>query len=162
MTTLVTQPTIEATLFNSLATISGSQVISNKTLKSAKENVTIIATAPPSIVNFEVVTQPIVWYNSTTTGNFIINVVGKTSPATTLNSLLSIGDSITVNLFVKNDAGPYYATSYQIDGVAITPKFQGGNGIVTGGQYGIDLYVLFMIKTANSAWTLFVSQTKFA
>lgn len=161
MTTLVKAATIESSLYNSLATLTGTQTIVNKTFKTAKENVTIAATAPPTIVNFDVATQPIMWYNSNTTANFTVNIRGEGTTPTTLNSLLSVGESITANLFVQNGATPYYPTAYQIDGVAITPKYQGSIPYVTGNQFATDLYVMFIIKTANNAWTLFVSQTKF-
>lgn len=159
--TLVVQNTLDPTLYNSLATLTGSQVIANKTIKTVKENVTIVATAPPTVVNFNIATQPIVWYNSNTTANFTVNLRGEGTTPTTLNSLLNVGESITANLFVQNGTTPYYPTAYQIDGVAIVPKYQGGIPYVTGNQFATDLYVLFIIKTANNAWTLFVSQTKF-
>lgn len=162
MTTLVTQPTIQPALYNSLATLTGSQTIANKTLKTAKEGVTIIASAPPSIVNFDVATQPTVWYNVNTTANFTANIRGSSTQ--TLDSLLATGESITANLFVQSGTTPYFANAYQIDGVAITPLYQGGTPYTYGNQFATDLYVLFAIKTGvtgTPAWKLFVSQTKF-
>jgi len=161
MTTLVKAATIESSLYNSLATLTGTQTLANKTIKTVKENVTIVATAPPTIVNFDVATQPILWYNSNTTANFTINIRGEGTTPTTLNSLLSVGESITANLFVQNGTTPYYPTAYQIDGVAVTPLYQGGIPYTTGSQFATDLYVIFIIKTAASTYKLFVSQTKF-
>jgi hypothetical protein len=162
MTTLITSASIVPSLYNSLTTLTGTQTLSNKTIKTVKENVGVIATAPPTIVNFDVATQPIVWYNVNTTGNFTINMRGEGTTPTTLNSLLAVGDSITANLFVKNGTTPYYATAFQIDGVAITPQYQGGSPFTYGSQFATDLYVMFAIKTGTNAWSLFVSQTKFA
>lgn len=162
MTTLVTQPSIESSLFNSLATLTGSQTIANKTIKTTKENVTIVSTAPPTTVNFDVATQSIMWYNSNTTANFVINTRGSSTQ--TLDSLLNTGESIISNLFVQNSTTPYYPTAYQIDGVAVTPLYQGGIPFSYGNQFATDLYVVFIIKTGvtgTPAWKLFVSQTKF-
>ena len=161
MTTLVKAATIESSLYNSLTTLTGTQTLANKTFKTAKENVTIVATAPPTIVNFDIATQPILWYNSNTTANFTVNIRGEGTTPTTLNSLLSVGDSITANLFVQNGTTPYYPTAYQIDGVAQTPLYQGVVPYTTGNQFATDLYVMFIIKTAASTYKLFVSQTKF-
>jgi len=54
-------------------------------------------------------------YN-TATNNFTINVRGNAS--TTLNSLLAVGESTTVSLFVPNGINAYFASGYQVDGVA--------------------------------------------
>lgn len=160
MTTLVKAATIEASLYNGLATLTGTQTLTNKTFKIAKENVTVVASAPPTTVNFDIATQPILVYNTNAIANFTINIRGE-GTTVTLNSLLNVGDSITANLFIQNGSVPYYPTAYQIDGVAITPKYQGAVAYTGGNALSTDLYVMFMIKTANNAWNLFVSQTKF-
>ncbi len=159
MTTLVTQATIEPSLYNTLATLSGSQILANKTIKSTKEPVTIVGAAPSSTTNFDVVTQAISVYN-TATNNFTINVRGNAS--TTLSSLLAVGESTTVSLFVPNGFNAYFASGYQVDGVAVTPKYQGGTPYTSGNANCTDLYVLFIIKLANNSWSLYVSQTRFA
>jgi hypothetical protein len=170
MTTLVKAATIEASLYNGLATLTGTQTLTNKTFKIAKENVTIVQSAPPTTFNFDLVTQPILMYNVDATANFTVDIRGQSTlpytslatPSTTLNSLLSVGESITANLFVKNGATAYLPASYLIDGIEITPKYQSGVAFTTGNSLAIDLYVMFIVKTGNAAWNLFVSQTKFA
>lgn len=157
--TLIVQNAIDPQLINSLATLSGSQTLTNKTIKSAKEPVTIGGAAPSSTTNFDVVTQSIVVYN-TATNNFTLNVRGDAS--TTLNSLLTVGESTTISLFVPNGATAYYPTAYQIDGVAVTPKYQGAAVFNQGNPNCTDLYVLFIVKLANNSWSAYVSQTKFA
>ena len=159
MTTLVTQATIEPSLYNTLATLSDSQTLTNKTIKSTKEPVTIVNAAPSSTTNFDVVTQAISVYN-TATNNFTINVRGNAS--TTLSSLLAVGESTTVSLFVPNGFNAYFASGYQVDGVAVTPKYQGGIPYTSGNANCTDLYVLFIVKLANNSWSLYVSQTRFA
>jgi len=143
---------------STVATLTGIQSISNKTIKAFRENVTLTGVAPAAMTNFDVLTQPIVVYG-TATNNFTINVRGNAT--TTLNSMLAIGDSITINFFVPNGATAYYASSFGIDGFAITPKYQGGTAYTAGNQNATDLYVLFIVKTADAAWSAYVSQTKF-
>lgn len=157
--TLIVQNAIDPNFVNSLATVTSSQTLSNKTIKSAKEPVTIVNAAPTSTTNFDVVTQAISVYN-TATSNFTINVRGNST--TTLNSLLAIGESTTVSLFVPNGFSAFFPSGYQIDGVAVTPKYQGGVAYTSGNANCTDLYVLFIIKLADNSWSLYVSQTRFA
>lgn len=158
--TLVVQNAIDPTLINSLATLSGSQTLTNKALKIVKEPVTIVAAAPASTTNFDVVTQSIVVYN-TATNNFILNIRGDAS--TTLNSLVAIGESIGISLFVPNSTTAYYPTNITIDGSSSnrTIKYQGA-AFVAGNPNATDLYMLFLIKTANDTWNVYISQTKYA
>ena len=157
--TLIVSQAIEPTLLNSLATLTGSQTLTNKTIKAVKEPVTIVNAAPTSITNFDVVTQAISVYN-TSTSNFTINVRGDST--TTLNSLLAVGEATTVSLFVPNGISAYYPTAFQIDGIAVTPKYQGSIAFNSGNPNCTDLYVLFIIKLAANSWSVYASQTKFA
>jgi hypothetical protein len=157
--TLVVKNTVDTNFLNTLATLTGSQTLSNKTIKSTKETVVSAGAAPASTTNFDVVTQPIVVYNTAIT-NFTLNVRGDAS--TTLNSLLAVGESITVSLFVPNGNTAYYPTAYQIDGTSITPKYQGGTIFNSGNANCTDVYVMFIIKLADNSWSAYISQTKFA
>jgi len=86
---------------------------------SIPESVTITAAAPASTTNFDYVTQSIEYYTSNATTNFTLNIRGNSS--TTLNSLLLVGQSITMVLMVTNGATPYRPTTIQIDGSTVTP-----------------------------------------
>jgi hypothetical protein len=51
----------------------------------------------------------------------------------------------------------------QIDGSAVTPKYQGGTAPTAGNASSIDAYVYTVVKTAATpTYTVFASQTKFA
>jgi hypothetical protein len=51
----------------------------------------------------------------------------------------------------------------QIDGSAVTPKYQGGTAFAAGNASSIDAYVYTVVKTAATpTYTVFASQTKFA
>ena len=159
--TLVVQNTLDPTLYNSLATLTGSQIIANKTLKVVKEPVTIANVAPASTTNFDVVTQSIVVYN-TATNNFILNVRGDSSTA--LNSLLNVGESVGITLFVPNGLVPYYLSNLTVDGGAGTRtiKYQNATPIAAGNSSCTDVYVVYLIKTAANTWNVYISQTKYA
>jgi hypothetical protein len=159
--TLVVQNALDPTLYNSLATLTGSQVIANKTLKVVKEPVTIVGTAPGGTTDFDVATQSISVYN-TATQNFILNVRGNST--TTLDSLLAVGESVGITLFVPNGLTAYYLTNITVDGGTGTRtlKYQGGIPIVFGNSSSTDVYVVYIIKTATNTWDIYVSQTKYA
>jgi hypothetical protein len=77
--------------------------------------------------------------------------------------MLATGDAITVVFLNTNGATAYYPTVYQIDGSAVTPKWQGGNTPTAGNASSIDAYSLTIIKTASTpTYTVLASQTKFA
>jgi len=64
---------------------------------------------------------------------------------------------------VTNGSTAYYNTAVQVDGNAVTPKWQGGIALITqGNKNSIDIYVYTVIKTGNAAFTVLASQTKYA
>jgi hypothetical protein len=130
-------------------------------LVSPKERTTVSATAATGTVNFDASTQGVLYYTTNASANFTLNVRGTSS--TTLSSILTTGDAITVVFLNTNGATPYYPTVYQIDGSAVTPKWQGGTAPTGGNASSIDAYSLTIIKTAATpTYTVLASQTKFA
>jgi hypothetical protein len=130
-------------------------------LVAPEERTTVSATAATGTVNFDAVTQGVLYYTTNASANFTLNVRGNSS--TTLNSILTTGDAITVVFLNTNGATAYYPTVYQIDGSAVTPKWQGGTTPTEGNASSIDAYSLTIIKTASTpTYTVLASQTKFA
>jgi hypothetical protein len=152
------------TLPTSTDTIVGratADTLTNKVLLSPEERTTVTATAATGTVNYDAVTQGVLYYTSNATGNYTLNIRGDSS--TTLSSILAVGDAITVTHLVTNGATPYYNNVVQIDGSTVTPKFQGGTAFAAGNASSIDAYVYTVIKTAATpTYTVFASQTKFA
>jgi hypothetical protein len=89
-----------------------------------------------------------------------LNIRGDGS--TTLNSLVTTGDSVTVVALITNGATAYYPNVIQVDGSTVTPKWQGGTAPSAGNASSIDSYVFSIIKTASATFTVLASQTKFA
>ena len=155
---------------SSLATLTGTQTLTNKTLttpvvnnarlKSPEELTSVSATAATGTINFDANTQSDVYYTTNASANWTLNVRGDSS--TTLSSMLAVGDSITVTFKVTNGTTPYYQTAFQIDGSAVTPKWQGGLAPTGGNANSIDVYTYNIVKTAATpTYTVFASQTKF-
>ena len=137
-----------------------SAAINTSTVKSPREITTISATAATGTINFDANTQGTLYYTTNASANFTINVRGDSG--TTLNSVMAVGDSLTVVFLNTNGATPYYASAFTIDGNAITPKWQTGTAPSAGNASSIDAYSYAIFKTGSAAFTVFASQTKFA
>jgi hypothetical protein len=128
---------------------------------SPEERTTVSAIAATGTVAFDAITQGVLYYTTNASANWTLNIRGNSS--TTLNSLLVVGDAITVTHLVTQGATAYYNNVLQIDGSSVTPKWQGGVAPTAGNASNIDAYVYTVIKTAATpTYTVFASQTKFA
>lgn len=95
------------------------------------------------------------------TASWTINVRGDSS--TTLASMLATGQSVTVTVAVTNGATAYYASAFQVDGNAVTPKWVNGAAPSAGSASSIDAYTFVIVKTAATpTYTVLASVTKFA
>jgi hypothetical protein len=136
------------------------KTFSNDKIVTARETITISATAATGTINYDVVTQSILYYTTNASANFTINVRGDGS--TTLNSIMNTGESLSFVFLSTNGATAYYNSAFQVDGSAVTAKWQGGTAPSTGNASSIDAYVYTVIKTGSAAFTVLASQTKFA
>jgi hypothetical protein len=129
-------------------------------LISPEERWTVSATAATGTVNVDVATTSAWYYTTDASANWTFNLRGDGS--TTLDSLLVVGDSVTVAFAVTNGATAYYPSAFQVDGSAVTPKWQGGTAPAAGNASSVDVYVFTVVKTASATFTVFGSQTQFA
>jgi hypothetical protein len=149
-----------ATTFTATQTFSGSASTLAMVLNDAAETVTVSATAATGTINYDVTTQSVLYYTSNASGNWTLNVRG--SSGTSLNTLMSTGQSITFAFLVTNGGTAYYQTGFQIDGSSVTPKWAGGTAPTAGNASSIDAYTITVIKTGSATFTALASQTKFA
>lgn len=155
----LTSPTINTATIATPTITGGTNATS--VLISPEERTTVSATAATGTVNFDAATQGVLYYTTNASGNWTLNIRGTSG--TSLNSMLSVGDSITVTHLVTQGSTAYYNNALQIDGSAVTAKWQNGVVPTAGNASGIDAYVYAIIKTAATpTYTVFASQTKFA
>ena len=129
-------------------------------LSAAAETVTIAASAATGTVNFDVSTQSILYYTNNASGNWTLNIRGNSS--TTLNSIMSTGQSVTVTFLATQGSPAYYASALTVDGSSVTPKWSGGSAPTSGNTNGIDVYTYTLIKVGSGSFTALASQTRFA
>lgn len=149
------------------ATLAGATVVSGSftptggsLLKRVRETTTVSATAAANTINYDYITQSVLYYTTNATGNWALNVRGNSG--TTLNSLLATGEAATIVFLATQGSTAYYQTTLQVDGSTVSPKWQGGTAPTAGNASSIDSYTVTIIKTADATFTALASQTKFA
>lgn len=149
-----------ATTFTALQTFAGTS--SNADLKTSNilEVATVSATAATGTINYDATTQSVLYYTTNASGNFTVNFRG--SSGTSLDTVMSTGESLSATFLVTNGATAYYNSVVQVDGSTVTPKWQGGTAPTSGNASSIDSYTYVLIKTASATFTVLASVTKFA
>jgi hypothetical protein len=149
-----------ASTYTALQTFAGTS--SNADLKTSNilEVATISATAATGTIQYDVTTQSVLYYTSNASGNFTLNFRGSTG--TSLNTIMSTGESLSVTFLVTNGSTAYYNSAVTIDGNSVTPKWQGGSAPTSGNASSIDVYTYVIFKTGSAAFTVLASLTKFA
>jgi len=149
-----------ATTFTATQTFNGSSSTLAMVLADAAETTTISATAATGTIAYDVTTQSVLYYTSNASANWTVNFRG--SSGTSLNTLMSTGQSVTVTFLVTQGSTAYYNNVVQVDGSSVTPKYQGGTAWSAGNASSIDAYTYTIVKTGNAAFTVFAAQTRFA
>ena len=137
-------------------TVTATKLITNEIV----EKVSIDSTALNGTRNIDLASNAVHNFTSNATGNFTFNFRGDGS--TSLNSLLSTGDSMTVALLCKQGGSAYYNNGYQVDGSSVTPLWSGGSAPTSGNANSTDIYTFTIIKIGNASWTVLATQTKYA
>lgn len=163
-----TSGSVTLAIDSTVATLTGSQTLTNKTLTSpvitdtivrgSQEDVNVVASAATGTINFDVSTASVWYYTSNATANHTLNF--RYSSGTSLNTAMATGDAITLVWLNTNGSTAYYPNVIQIDGNAVTPKVPAA--ISAGNASAIDAYTFTIIKTASATFTVLETQTKFA
>jgi hypothetical protein len=148
-----------ATSFTATQTFTGSTTAIGAVFQDAAEVTTVSATAATGTINYDVTTQSVLYYTSNASANWTVNVRGNSS--TSLNTLMSTGQALTVVFLVTQGATAYYNNAFTIDGNSVTPKYQGGTAYTSGNASGIDAYSYTIVKTGSAAFTVLAAQTQF-
>lgn len=128
--------------------------VNNGYLTSPKELTTVSATAATGTVNFDVLTQGILYYTTNASANWTLNFRGNSG--TTLNSIMNTGDAWSAVFLNTNGASAFIPNVFQVDGTAtgVTVKWSGGTAPAAGNASAVDAYTFTIIKTAASTYTI--------
>jgi hypothetical protein len=145
--------------FTGTQTFTGSTTAIAAVFQDAAEVTTISATAATGTINYDVTTQSVLYYTTNASANWTVNFRGNGT--TSLDTLMSSGQAITLVFLVSQGATAYYNNAVTIDGSSVTPKYQGGTAWTSGNASGIDAYSYTIVKTGSAAFTVFAAQTQF-
>lgn len=132
----------------------------NPAITGIRETITVSATAATGTINFDTLTQAVLYYTTNASANWTLNFRGNSS--TTLDSIMSTGQSFTATFMATQGTTAYYNTAITVDGSSVTPKWQGGFAPSYGNASSVDVYTYSIIKTGSGTFTALASQTKFA
>ena len=148
-----------ATTFTAKQTFSGGAATMAAKLSNALEVATISATAATGTINYDITTQSVLYYTSNASANWTVNF--RASSGTSLNTAMATGESLTAVFMVTQGTTAYYNSAVTVDGVSVTPKWQGGSAPTSGNASGIDVYAYTIIKTGAATFTVLASVTQF-
>lgn len=135
------------------------------TLFSAvREVISVLPTqANATVINLDAAVQGVVYYTGNAIAAFPLNVRG--SAGTTLNSYMSIGQSVTVVFINTNGVtgfGLIGNTSFTIDGVSTNRTLRWVNSVLpVASSSGVDAWSFVIIKTADNTFSVLGSMSSF-
>lgn len=149
-----------AQTFTGTKTFSGTSSAQAIILNDAAEVATVSATAATGTINYDITTQSVLYYTSNASANWTVNF--RASSGTSLNTLMSTGQSMTVAFLVTQGSTAYYNSAVQVDGTTsgVTTRWLGG-APTAGNASGIDSYRYLIIKTGSATFTVLASNTQF-
>ena len=139
--------------------IPGGGKITSSGIANFLEKANVVVSAPAATINVDLSVASVMYWTSNSTTNMTANIRGdETTP---LNSVLSIGQSVTTALFIPNGVSNYYINSFKIDNTTITPAYSGNTSPTLGNPDSIDIYSFTILKTADATFKVFATQSQF-
>jgi hypothetical protein len=150
-----------AQTFTATQTLNGSATTLAEVIKNAAEPITVSATAATGTINYNLLTQSVVYYTTAASANWTINLRGDGT--TSMNTLLSTGQAATMVFMATQTSPAYYNNVVQVDGTTsgVTTKWLNGTPTI-GNINAVDVYTYTVVKTGSAAFTVFASQALFS
>ena len=151
-------PTVSYT-FTGTQTFNGTSSSLASVLANAAEKTTVSATAATGTINYDTTTQSVLYYTSNASANWTVNF--RASSGTQLNTIMAIGQSMTLAFLVQCGSTAYYSNTITIDGVSVTPVWQAGYTPTSGYASSLNVYTYTIIKTANATFKVLATLVQF-
>lgn len=148
------------TILNPSGPVPTVSVSDNALLIAPREQALISSTAATGAINLDAMVAGVNIRTTNATGNYQLNFRGNS--VTTLDTVMGVGQSITITFESPNGATPYYPTAFSIDGSAVTPRWLGATAPSSGNANSSDVYMFQIRKTAAATFTVIASQSRFA
>ena len=124
-----------------------------------KEKVKITAGKLSDNLNIDLENGMVHHFTTQETTTAVPNI--RVSSSVALNTMMAIGETITLSVITTAAAGGYSA-QWTIDGSAVTEAWNGGSAPSSGGAGGKDFYTLNIIKTADATFSVLANVSNFA
>ena len=151
-----------AALFNSTTEFKAGIDI-QQVIETANVSAIVIGCDVTSVGNttFDVLEGAVKYHTANVANNWTLNVRGNSTVM--LDSVMSTGNTLSLSYIASQNAtNTFYQTNMEIDGNAVTPKWQGNSAPTAGNANSLDVYSFTIIKTAANTYTVLGSQTQFA
>lgn len=134
----------------------------NLSIIRVQETANVYATGVGGNVNIDIGNNTVYYFTSNTTANVTFNFRANGVNGGILDSLLSIGQSVSSAILLKQGATKYRANVY-IDGTLQSPYWLGNSapGYATTQEQSIDTYSFNIIKIAANTYTILASNSNF-
>lgn len=142
-----------ANSFNGFNTFSGM----SKFL-SGIEKLIVINVVPDPLQNIDILDGALKGFVVPATANWGLNIRGNST--TTLDAIMEAGTSLTFAIFVKMGATAYFNNLFKIDGVAVLPKWIGGNPPTAGDINCNNIYRYTIMKLGAGIYNVLASKSK--
>ena len=137
----------------------GDTITGTLAIQQTQEKINVAAFGMGESVTVNILDGAVLYFTGNATANSTLNVRGNS--AVRLDEVMSTGQSMTTVVMVTNSSPAYRISTFQIDGVSVTPKWS-GNTVPTANTNSIDVYAFTMLKTAANTYTVLGSKTQFA
>jgi hypothetical protein len=154
------QPNITSVGTLTVLNVAGNLTTTGTTkLQQSLEKITLYATANTGVINFDMLTQAIIYNTANSSANIGLNVRGNST--TTANSVIGVGNSTVVTYVLTNGPTAYNIANISIDGTAQAIKWA-GNTIPNTFVSTTMSYTFNIIKLDTTpTYSVFASATRF-
>jgi len=129
------------------------------TLGEVIEKINVSPAGLSSTLNFDVLTQPILYFTGVSTANCALNIRANSTIA--MDTFLRTGQAITITLVATHTSAAYIVASVSVDSVSQIVKWAGGTAPASGSAFSTDLYTFTVIKTNPATFTVLGSVQRY-
>jgi hypothetical protein len=125
-----------------------------------KSFATVASGAVTGATNFDAGTSADLYRTTNASADWTLNF--RWSSTVSLDTAMADGDQLRLIHRVTQGATARRPTAWSIDGVAVTPKWEGGSAPAAGNANSVDVYEYVITKTGAATFVVFASQKRFA
>lgn len=151
--------TSTANTWSAKQSVAGSATEVGQLITSSSEKVTLdSSTTGATLIPMQLSAQSIL-YLSGLSADARVNLTHSSSAS--LNTVLSVGECVTITVMIRNSANAYLFKELQIDSVIQTLRWMDGTAPSAATASGTDVYSFTILKTASAAYEVLGSAASY-